>query len=361
MNTGKENKNWFPIAYEVFVWVLYTCLYKYAYYVDQVGTPGDPGVSFPHPRVLLYALLLTLYIIPLYRWIIPFFLNTKKYTQLIFITILFLLFIPKISNWLVSSLFMYLNNAGELKNFYLWQATQYKLQVSHIMGWDFRILFTDFTAFCSVAGVRYAFENEQKRRLLERDNLQLQLASLKAQLNPHFLFNTLNSIYGMSITGSKETPQFILRLSDMMRYVLYDCSHNKVPLEKDIEFLENYFEMEKKRYPNADIRLSVKGEMPGKLIAPLLLIPFVENGFKHGAHRLNDTGFVQADLEIKNKELLFEITNDVFTTIKEKERYGGVGIENVKKRLNLYYPRHHGLDIENDSHQYKVTLKISFN
>jgi LytS/YehU family sensor histidine kinase len=211
-----------------------------------------------------------------------------------------------------------------------------------------------------VAAMRYAFENEQRKRLLERDNLLLQLESLKAQLNPHFLFNTLNSIYGMSITGSKETPHFILRLSDMMRYILYDCRQNKVPVEKDMEFLQNYFEMEKKRYPNAGIHLSVKGHGDSSLIAPLLLIPFAENSFKHGAHRLNDKGFVNSELLVSDKKLEFAIENDIFNTVKENEKYGGVGIENVKKRLALYYPDHHELKITNDKDHYKVELKISF-
>ena len=353
-----REKSRFPFVYELMVWILYAGVYKYSYYLDQLRTIGDRKTNFPHFQILLYAVALTLYILLFYRWLVQNFLISKKYIWFILLTILFLWLAPRISNWLVNSIFLYFNPHSELTDFYTQQGLTYYLQATRLAGWDLRILFTDVVAFGSVAAIRYGFDNEERKRLLERDNLQLQLESLKAQLNPHFLFNTLNSIYGMSIAGSKETPHFILRLSDMMRYILYDCRQNKVPVERDMEFLLNYFEMEKKRYPNASIHLSVEGHSNSSSIAPLLLIPFAENSFKHGAHRLNDKGFVSGQLLVSDKELVFEIENDVFNTLKENEKYGGVGIENVRRRLALYYPDQHELKITNQQDRYKVELRI---
>jgi LytS/YehU family sensor histidine kinase len=209
--------------------------------------------------------------------------------------------------------------------------------------------------------MRYAFETEQKKHALERDNLVLQLETLKAQLHPHFLFNTLNSLYGMSLTGEPDTPAYILRLSDMMRYILYDCQQNQVPLEKDIEFLDNYLEMEKKRYPQANITFTVEHLGNDKqTIAPLLLIPFLENSFKHGSHRVMDSGLIEGKLVISGSQLHFHLSNSVIlSTLQQKTKYGGVGIENVQKRLSLYYPGRHELQISHDENKYTVNLKIA--
>jgi len=345
-------------VYEIVVWVLYAGLYKYSYYLKSAGLHVERDSYFPYPQVLLYAILLTLYIIPLYRFIMPRLLMAKKYGLLSAIVVAYFWVAPKLYGWLISYIFLLLNGNGPLHAYFAGQYNYNHIIATHVFGWDLDILFTDLIAFCSVAFMRYAFDTEQKKHALERDNLQLQLESLKAQLNPHFLFNTLNSIYGMSLTGNKETPQFILKLSDMMRYILYDCSHSRVTVEKDMEFLENYFEMERKRYPNADISFTVTGDAGAAVIAPLLLIPFAENSFKHGAHRLNDTGFIHAKAQLSEASLLFVIENDIFSATKQAGKYGGVGIANVKKRLELYYPSSHQLDIVQDNERYKVTLTI---
>ncbi len=230
----------------------------------------------------------------------------------------------------------------------------------HLRGFDLQILLTDLIAFTSVAITRFAFDNEQKKRLLEKDVFRLQLDALNAQLNPHFLFNTLNSIYGMSLTGSKDAPQYVLRLADMMRYTLYDCREHKVELEKDLAFTDNYIAMEKKRYPLSDIRFTVSNNSGGVLIAPLLLIPFIENSFKHGAHRLNDRGFIHASLLVDAEKLYFMVENDIMIAAGQPAGSGGIGVENVKKRLQMYYPGKHELTIERNDATFKVSLTIFF-
>jgi sensor histidine kinase YesM len=259
----------------------------------------------------------------------------------------------------VSYLFGRLNPAPALDTFYRKEFEWYahNLFSKGIRGADQLI---DVLAFFSILFLRWAFENEQKRSRLERDHLVLQLETLKAQLHPHFLFNTLNSLYGMSLMGDGETPAYILRLSDMMRYVLYDCQGNQVPLDKDLAFVRNYLEMEKKRYPAANISFEIVTPHSEKaIIAPLLLIPFLENSFKHGSQRITDSGFIRGMVDLSNGNLHFYLVNGVLGGGPLRQApYGGVGISNVRKRLALYYPERHTLAITSNEELYSVDLTI---
>ena len=360
-----DRKSRFPYIYELFIWVIYVCLYKYSFYVEAAPLPHGLRVNFPYPQLMLYAIGMTLYTIPFYRWLAPLLLRKRKYGWFFFVAIFYFAFMSKWVGWLVSIIFYYLNADPVLDPYYQYQSLNLALRAFSIAFWNINILVTDLVTFLSLTFTWYAFENERKKHLLEKDNLVLQLESLKAQLHPHFLFNTLNNIYGMSLTGNKDTPAFILRLSDMMRYILYDCQQNQVALEKDIAFLENYLEMEKRRYPAADIAFTVSGDAAGKHIAPLLFIQFLENGFKHGAHRLNDTGFIHGSLTVAAHSLTFELRNDVFAAPapllkdREEQQYGGVGINNVRKRLALYYPDRHTLTINANKNIFEVKLIIT--
>jgi LytS/YehU family sensor histidine kinase len=260
---------------------------------------------------------------------------------------------------LVTLVFKELDTAPAVAEFYHHQYRWYT-QALFTRMLEVRTLLTDLLAFFSILFVRYAFDNELRRIAAEKDNLALQLETLKAQLHPHFLFNTLNSIYGMSLTGAPETPDYILRLSDMMRYVLYDCQTHAVTLDKDLAFLDNYLEMEKKRYPQADIDFKVQANgVEAISIAPLLLIPFVENSFKHGSHRITDDGYIKGALNMQGNELVFTLENSaLLQTGNTAGKYGGVGIVNVKKRLELYYPEKHTLTITRTDNLYQIHLSI---
>lgn len=359
MATTKDNRTGFISIYEVLVWLVYVCLFKYGIYAGSEDLPRM-RMNFPFPQLILFSIAMTLYTIPFYRLIAPWLLKRKSYVLLFFVTLIYFVFVSRWINWGVTFIFNELNTNSAMNVFYQKQFSHHNRAFFAPAG-NFSVLLTDWLAFFSVMFMRYAFDNERKRHALEKDNLVLQLETLKAQLHPHFLFNMLNNIYGMSITGSKQTPEYILRLSDMMRYVLYDCSQNQVPLKKDIEFLENYLEMEKKRYPHAVIAFSIEGNMENKTIAPLLLIPFVENSFKHGAHRLTDSGKVNGSVKITESTLLFSISNDILIAAKDgpaNKQYGGVGISNVKKRLELFYPERHELDIASNEKVFSVIVKI---
>jgi LytS/YehU family sensor histidine kinase len=365
--TTTTQRSRFPLVFELMVWLIYVCLYKYSFFLEQGDLPNPNFDSFPWPELIFYAIAMTLYTIPFYRIIAPRLLLAKRYGLLVLAIILYFWIGLKLNNWLVTWLFQKLHSGGVLGIYYQEQHAIASQKLRLLFGWDPNTLLTDLLAFMSVAFMRFAFENEKKKFLLEKDNLVLQLESLKAQLHPHFLFNTLNSIYGMSLSGNKETPTYILRLSDMMRYILYDCQHHFVPLEKDIAFIENYIAMEKARYPEADISFTVKGNAGGQQIVPLLFIQFIENSFKHGAHRVTDNGYIHGSLELKDGYLHFHIVNDVLSpqlqqAAMHKEvsenSYGGIGMQNVQKRLELIYPDRHKINIRKEEGLYEVRIDI---
>lgn len=347
-------------VYELMVWVVYVCFYKYGMSLESRSLPHGLRMNFPFPQLILYSIATTLYVIPMYRVIGPWLLRQKKYVWLGLVSVVYFIFFMKWCNAAVSHVFKAFNTDPALADFYRLQAGWYDFSL-FTLGLHGSEHLIDPLVFFSIMFMRWAFENERKRHDLERDHLVLQLETLKAQLHPHFLFNTLNSIYGMSLTGARETPAFILRLSDMMRYVLYDCQGNQVSLEKDLSFVGNYLEMEKKRYPSADISFEIIAPDREKvIIAPLLLIPFLENSFKHGSQRVMDDGFIRGALEVSEGILHFSLSNSVLvSTLGQQGRYGGVGIENVRKRLALYYPERHTLHIGKDDAVYTVDLKIT--
>lgn len=198
---------------------------------------------------------------------------------------------------------------------------------------------------------------------LERDNLNLEVSFLRSQLNPHFLFNTLNNIYSLSIRNDALASDLIMHLSEMMRYTLYDSNTDKVPLGMEAEFLKNYVELESVRYgKNASIRFDCDTDQMGnRQIAPLLMFPFVENAFKYSHSTTSDKCYIHASLEVEAHQLKFEISNSKGEIPAGKKVPGGIGLSNTRKRLILLYPDEHTLFIENNPEYYKVVLTLTLN
>lgn len=230
--------------------------------------------------------------------------------------------------------------------------------VGFFMDWN--MILTDAIAFLCIAFSRFSYANEVQRHKIETDHLHLQLNLLKTQLQPHFLFNTLNSLYGMSLTGSKDTPRFILLLSQMMQYILYDCDQEEVELKEELVFLEGYFELEQKKFPNANISMKVPAHIPSLKIPPLLFLPLVENSFKHGKHKLENDARVFAELSFKDDQLVFRIENEMLPAIPItiKNKRGGIGLSNIKKRLELYYPNRNQLLFTEEDNIFVAELSL---
>jgi len=201
-------------------------------------------------------------------------------------------------------------------------------------------------------------ETEQLTR--EKINAELQL--LKAQVHPHFLFNTLNNIYSFILNGSSKAPEMIKKLSSLLNYILNECNHSFVPLKKELSLIQDYIELEQIRYGDKlSLSLHIQGNPAGKMISPLLLIPFVENSFKHGTSRTLTHPWVKIDIYIEDHSLEFKISNNKPERNNETIIKKGIGLNNVKKRLQLLYPGSYSLNITENEMSYDVSMKIALN
>ncbi|MDQ7947706.1 MAG: histidine kinase [Pedobacter sp.] len=205
-----------------------------------------------------------------------------------------------------------------------------------------------------------SLQQDEQLKSLKEQQLITELNYLKAQLQPHFFFNTLNNIYGLAIKNDKSTAPMLAKLADLMRYIIYEADQQTVPLVKDIEFLTNYVAIEKMRHhEHVSINFEVQGSMEGHAIQPLLLLPFIENAFKHGLQDETQKGNVEIIICKMEKELTLEVSNSR-PTAKLKGSFVGMGIANVKKRLALLYPGQHELQIVDNvsSHHVNLTLLL---
>ncbi len=204
---------------------------------------------------------------------------------------------------------------------------------------------------------------EDQREKLKNEKLTAELRFLKNQINPHFLFNTLNNLYALAYSQSPQTTEVISRLSQMMRYMVYDCNHDLVPLEKEIEYMRNYISLEKLRLNNEiPIEFEVQGEVSNKKIVPLLLIPFLENAFKHGVANNNKDTWVKAVLNGNQNQVSLTVSNSKLQLNGSAASTDhGIGLENVRKRLELNYPKKHQLNIVDQDLKYTATLHLVLN
>ena len=207
--------------------------------------------------------------------------------------------------------------------------------------------------------------HQRERTELETQTMQSELRFLKSQINPHFLFNTLNNLYALTLKKSDKAPEIVIKLSEMMRYMLYECNEKKVFLDKEVNYIKNYLDLERLRQgKNVTIDFEITGEIQNQKIAPLLFIPFLENSFKHGLNNQISRGFVNIVLELKNRnqiELFIENSKPETLPLKDHRRSGGIGLVNVRRRLNILYPNSYELKIKDNPKTYAVNLKVDLN
>ncbi len=233
-----------------------------------------------------------------------------------------------------------------------------------IAGMYFGDLFDQATTIAITTGLKLSkvwFRQQQRNKELMLQTLYSEIRLLKSQINPHFLFNTLNNLYAFTLKKSDKAPETVLKLSYIMEYMIYESNEPEVPLEKEIRYLQDYIDLERLRQTEkSEILFEVIGHVNGQKIAPLLLLPFVENAFKHGIHMMADNAFVSIKISVNNEMLDFEIENHkpLYNHKKTTGHNGGFGIKNVTSRLALTYPQRYDLDIQNEEGLYKVKLKL---
>jgi LytS/YehU family sensor histidine kinase len=231
-----------------------------------------------------------------------------------------------------------------------------------IPAWGRQILFNYPTVVGFALAIKllknwYLKQKEAAQAAREKINAELQL--LKAQVHPHFLFNTLNNIYSFIINESPAAPIALKKLSALLHYIIYECNQPLVKLEKELKMIRDYIDLEKIRYGEGfNMSLQFRGNAGNKMICPLLLIPFLENSFKHGASQMLTHPWINLDIVIKDHHLYFDLSNSKPALSGEDTISKGLGLKNVKKRLAILYPGTHSLNVTEDVMSFSVSLKV---
>jgi len=252
-------------------------------------------------------------------------------------------------------------------NFFAAWSTKFLPDYFFISYFTFKEIILFFTVYIVITSLlklskSWFWVSELERELLEKEKqkTEVELKALKAQINPHFFFNTLNNIYSMALDKDERLPNTILQLSDLMRYFLFDSRDNFIPLEKELAVVMDYIALQRIRSDGLlNIEVKSSGQVNNQRIAPLLLITFLENAFKHGAKGIPERSFVAVNTEIEKDRLTFSVENNkgMIDEIKTGEQ-GGLGLENIQRQLELLYPGKHHLTIKNTNDNFAVQLQL---
>ncbi len=230
--------------------------------------------------------------------------------------------------------------------------------IAHYVG-VFVTLFVILTLTATLRFMQERVVQDNKRQQLLVQQSEAELKFLKTQINPHFLFNALNNIYALTYTNSKEAAPMVLKLSNILRYILYEGKDKLVLLEKEITYIQDYIGLMNMQANNEDcVNFKVEGDPSGKRIEPMIFIPFIENAYKHGNALTEDEGYLSINFTIKGNVVEFSVLNSKSPKEQVKDIVGGIGLENVKRRLELIYPKSHNLSIENQGESFLVNLEI---
>jgi sensor histidine kinase YesM len=281
--------------------------------------------------------------------LIPRFLAKKKYAWFSILSFLNLLLFSDLNIWLFNYFVDYI-----LPNYYF--ISYYELE--DIL--KFHLAFLVLTTLIKLSKAWFKMqETEKKIAQVNEEKITAELEALKSQINPHFLFNSLNNIYSLSRKSSKKTSDSILILSDMMRYVLYETRSKTVKLSDEVKFMNNFVELQKLRIDErSSIEFKVDLDNDKLKMAPLIFLPFLENSFKHGVKGNIGNTYAKFELKSVKTELLFIAENSKAQSDILDEKNQGVGLENVKRRLEILYPQKHELVIEDQEDIFKINLKL---
>jgi two-component system, LytTR family, sensor kinase len=215
-----------------------------------------------------------------------------------------------------------------------------------------------------IALLKNWYSHQKAAQTLTQDKLEAELKVLKAQIHPHFLFNTLNSLYSLTLKKSENAPEVVLKLSSLMDYMLYDANAEKVPLDKELDYIKNYIALERIRYGDrVDVQFTEAGNIIGKQIAPLLLLPFVENAFKHGVSTETKNAWIRIDVKVTDEKLVLLVENCKCcdkASANTRDMASGIGLKNLQRRLDLLYEGRYELDIEQEPDNYAARLELIF-
>jgi len=332
----------YRVARHLAFWIVHTLFFALFWRVTTGRTEGNWIIT-----TAIWIPIRILYCYPLMYWALPRFLLKGKYTQFAIILLL----------WFIAGYFLnYLFRAYVFIPFQ--EAMHYEIiNKDRWAQGSFWVLTTTAGLTSIIVLFRHWLRKQQEWMRAEKEKVTAELQLLKAQVHPHFLFNTLNNIYSFSLENSPKTPGLILKLSSLLSYMLYDCKEEEVLLEKEIEVMKNYIDLEKERYANRiEISLNIEGDIKDKYIAPLLLLPFLENAFKHGTSEQLEKPWLSMDIAVKLNSLRCKIANSKNEFVPFSQN--GIGIHNIQKRLQFLYPGKHELKMNDEENFFVVSLLI---
>jgi len=335
---------WIRVLQHLFFWGLSFYIFLQFF---KTGAKAE-RIDYLYTALFQFSLLPAVYLN--LKWLLPGFANKRNWLAYTF----FILILISLFSWL---------------NFQFFERWSVKILpdyffISYFTWRQVAGFFIVYVAISSLLKLSKSWfrVNELQRQLLqsEKQKIQNELKALKAQVNPHFFFNTLNSIYSMALDKDDRLPGTVLQLSDLMRYFLYESKEDFVALDKELRVLNDYIALQKIR---SDEKLlmeeKMEGEVKNERIAPLLLITFLENAFKHGNRTGSKMAFIKLFIRVQQGQLDFQVENDkgIIDKVEAKEN-SGVGLENVKRQLELLYPGRHQLIIHNLADRFVVHLQL---
>lgn len=342
----------YKIVSQVIFWLL-----SFVFTIFQIRIIAGDSINTGFPVIFKSAILNTCFALSVYlnlKVFIPRFLKNKNY---IFYTFWLTITLSAVA-FLTQLIFIY------PLHFLFIQANQFDGFHSEVFSAFFfaNLIYVAITSFAKFATDWLVLQDiSLQYNKIQRQKLEAELNTLKAQINPHFLFNSLNNIYSLALTKSNETPRMILMLSELMRHVLYESKENFISLEKEINFVSNFIELQKLRInKKVDLRFTIEGDLPDKRIVPLIFEPFIDNAFKHGLRSPADEPFIHITFKFADDRLMFEVKNNYGESLQQTtNKAHGIGLQNVEKRLELLYlKKDYRLTIENSGNIFTVFLNL---
>lgn len=360
------------IARHAIFWLIWWCYFIFSYYLPYFWFFGwriDPAQlaqtqELGYFKFSLFVIVNTfigsithhvLFTYPILYYLIPRYLYTSRYwallTSLVIISVLTIVVAFYKLIWYYNPLLISFGIPAVVidKPYFFY------------CNWT-NILFNCPTVAALAVGIKlfkYYYLKGDETDQIAKEKAKAELTLLKAQVHPHFLFNTLNNIYFFSMTSSAKAAAMLKKLSGMLHFILNEGNKTFVPLEAELKMIQDYMALEKIRYGDRlNMNVSIMGDPANKLISPLLFIPFVENSFKHGASRMLTHPWITLQIEISNKSVQFKLINSRFEDSEYHTHNGGIGLSNVTKRLELLYPKSHKITITKDPLSYSVYLEV---
>lgn len=341
----KKNSYHRPLIFNSVLWLLAFVILLFIF------SKGKTPIKVDYIYTFVFLLFMAIPVTINFYVLIPRFLQLEKYVIYISLFIINLLFFSTIYILFFQSLLDYV-----FPDFF------FVFYISNTNGYTIFSIFLIATTLLKLAEDWFYFNtNENKILKLENQHIQTQLSSLRAQINPHFLFNSINVIYAMALEKDAHITKAIVELSDVLRYVIYDSNTERVTLKDEVKLLQNYIAFQEYRtHATNSVHLKIAIQNEHFKIYPMLLLPLIENSYKYGVLDPNTTETIQIELLQSENHFKFVIINTINPSVKNNldDTYSGVGLENLKNNLHLVYPERHQFIVENTVDTFKVTIEI---